>query len=136
GGTLCVSGMCVNSCPSEDGGTLTLCLPDAGAPYCADTTDDPSNCGRCGAACPLGQLCLGGACHVPGSNSIVFVSSATYGGGNLGGLTGADPKCQSLATAAVLPGTYKAWLSDDTTSAASRLTHSTNPYVLVDGKTI
>jgi hypothetical protein len=62
---------------------------------------------------------------------IVFVSSATYNG-NLGGLSGADSKCQSLATAANLKGTFKAWLSDSTTSAASRLTHATAPYLLVD----
>jgi hypothetical protein len=39
----------------------------------------------------------------------------------------------NVATAAGLPGTYKAWLSDSTMSASSRLTHATSPYVLVDG---
>jgi hypothetical protein len=53
--------------------------------------------------------------------------------GNLGGVNGADAFCQQLATDASLPGAYKAWLSDDANSAASRLTHSTDPYVLVDG---
>jgi hypothetical protein len=62
----------------------------------------------------------------------IFISSALYDG-NLGGLAGADQKCQSLATAARLPGTYRAWLSSSTTSAASRLNHSKVPYVLVDG---
>src|SRR5215212_6677746 len=42
----------------------------------------------------------------------VFLSSITYDG-NLGGLSGADAKCQGLAAVAGLPGIYKAWLSDD-----------------------
>lgn len=64
--------------------------------------------------------------------NIVFVTSDTYNG-NLDGLTGADAKCRMLATAAGLTGTYKAWLSDSTTSAASRLTHSNMPYSLTTG---
>ena len=69
------------------------------------------------------------------STRVIFVTSVTYNG-NLGGLSGADAKCQGLATAAGLPGTYKAWLSDEVTSASSRLTHSTVPYVLVTGFTV
>jgi hypothetical protein len=65
------------------------------------------------------------------ADRIVFVTSERYNG-NLGGLSGADAKCQGLADAAGLPGTYKAWLSDSTTSSASRLVHSEVPYVLVD----
>jgi len=61
----------------------------------------------------------------------VFVTSQTYTG-NLGGLAGADAKCQTLADAAGLRGTFKAWLSDGTTSAASRFTHRELPYALVD----
>ncbi len=60
----------------------------------------------------------------------VFVTSTTYDG-NLGGLAGADAKCQS--SAASLGGTWKAWLSDTTTSAASRLVHSSIPYKSVNG---
>jgi hypothetical protein len=71
-------------------------------------------------------------CQSPSrSESLVFVSSVLYDG-NLGGLTGADNDCNSLANAAHLPGTYRAWLSDSMTSAAARLTHGTVPYVLVD----
>ncbi len=53
--------------------------------------------------------------------------------GNLNGPAGADAICQALAGAADLPGTFKAWLSTTTASAASRLTHSSHPYRLVDG---
>lgn len=65
----------------------------------------------------------------------VFVSSATYNG-NLGGLSGADAKCQALADAVPLGGTYKAWLSDGTTSAASRITQSSTGYRMVNGTKI
>jgi hypothetical protein len=69
---------------------------------------------------------------VVGSTKLVFVSSITFIG-NLSGLDGADTKCQSLASAAHLSGTFKAWLSSTTLSAGARLTHSTVPYVLVSG---
>lgn len=62
----------------------------------------------------------------------VFVSSTTSTG-NMGGLNGADNICQTRANAAALGGTWKAWLSSSTTSAASRLTQSSSPYVLVNG---
>jgi hypothetical protein len=55
---------------------------------------------------------------------------------NLGGLAGADATCQSLATNARLPGTFKAWLSAGATSASDRLTHSQIPYVLTDGTVV
>lgn len=66
---------------------------------------------------------------------LVFVSSETYYG-DLGGLDGADAKCQALADAAGLFGEYKAWLSDATTSAESRLNHNPRPYILVDGTVV
>jgi hypothetical protein len=65
----------------------------------------------------------------------VFVSSALYDGA-LGGLAGADKKCQALATAAGLCGTFKAWLSDGTTAAADRLTHASGNYVRMDGQIV
>lgn len=65
----------------------------------------------------------------------IFVTSTRYNG-NLGGLSGADVKCQDRANAANLGGTWKAWLSDSTTSASSRLVHSSNPYKLLDGRVV
>jgi hypothetical protein len=64
----------------------------------------------------------------------VFVTSTIYTG-NLGGLSGADAKCQSRADAAKLPGTYKVWLSapGPDASPTTRIVHSTLPYGLVDG---
>jgi len=74
----------------------------------------------------------------------VFVTS-TSSTGDLSGLTGAagatglqaaDNHCMFLATAAGIPGTYKAWLSDSSISASARLTHSGAAYVLVDGTVV
>lgn len=64
-----------------------------------------------------------------------FITSTTYYG-NLGGLSGADAKCQEKANAANLGGSWKAWLSDNSTSAASRLNHYSGPYKRVDGITV
>jgi len=57
----------------------------------------------------------------------MFTSSAVYTAA-LGGLLGADAKCQLLADTAGLAGTYKAWLSDSTESPSTRFTKSTTPW--------
>lgn len=64
----------------------------------------------------------------------IFISSTLYDG-NLGGLTGADQKCQQTADAAKIRGTWKAWLSDSKTGASDRLSHSKGSYTLMDGST-
>ncbi len=69
------------------------------------------------------------------THKTVFLSSASYDG-NLGGLSGADAKCQSLANAAQLGGTFRAWLTGSTAESTSRLTAYNVPYRLVDGTTV
>ena len=71
----------------------------------------------------------------PMSSNRVFVTSTNYTG-NLGGLAGADAKCQERANAANLGGTWKIWLSDTTGSPSTRFTKSSNPYKLLNGTTI
>ncbi len=61
----------------------------------------------------------------------IFLSSATYNG-NLGGLSGADNNCQTLANSVGLAGEYKAWLSDASSSPSIRFEKSNFPYVLPD----
>ena len=80
------------------------------------------------------------ACAAPVSNDrnerTVFVTNAKFTGKNLGGLTGADSKCQAEADdpASIVPsGTYLAWLSDGTDSPDTRFTKSSHPYMLPDG---
>ena len=105
--------------------------------------------GACGlAACSPGFVDCDGntvnGCECPADSCLtaqklcakrVFVTSLKYDG-NLGGLPGADAKCQVRAAAALLPGTYRAWLSDATGSPSTRFTKSTIPYRLVDGTLI
>jgi len=69
------------------------------------------------------------------AKKVIFLSSTQYGG-NLGGLAGADAKCQGLAEASGLSGSFKAWLTDSTTSANARLIHHTGSYVRTDGAVI
>ena len=64
---------------------------------------------------------------------IVFTTSKQYRGGLIGGVEGADAICADHASEAGLAGEFKAWLSQVDSSAADRLTHSTKPYVLVNG---
>jgi len=68
----------------------------------------------------------------------VFVTSASFKS-NMGGLKGADAKCQAEAdssTSIVPSGTYLAWLSDGTDSPDTRFTKSSHPYLLPDGTKI
>jgi hypothetical protein len=69
------------------------------------------------------------------AETLVFVASAKYNG-NLGGLAGGDEKCQALADAANLAGTYLAWLGDGTDGPATRFVQSERPYRLVGGDVI
>jgi cysteine-rich repeat protein len=64
----------------------------------------------------------------------VFGTSTMYTGA-LGGIAGADQKCNARAQAANLPGTYMAWISVVGTTPATRFTQSTVPYYLVDNVT-
>lgn len=66
----------------------------------------------------------------------VFVTSTTYTG-NLGGLSGADAKCQARADAANLGGIWKAWLSSSTEgSPSTRFIKDTGPYKNILGNVI
>ena len=55
----------------------------------------------------------------PGSTKIVFVTGSFQDGDFTS--VGADTECQNLATAAGLPGVYKAWLSESQMSAQPAL---------------
>ncbi len=81
---------------------------------------------------------LAGSAYADQHEKTVFVTKASFKG-NLGGLTGADAKCQAEADgpASVVPsGTYLAWLSDGTDSPDTRFTRSAHPYLLPDGTKI
>jgi hypothetical protein len=67
--------------------------------------------------------------------NIMFTTSTLQTAASLGGLAGADALCTNLAGTAKLTGTYKAWLSTQTVSAASRL-GSASGWVRTDGKPV
>ncbi len=67
---------------------------------------------------------------------LAFLSSVAYKGGELGGVEGADLKCQNLATLAKFDNgaKFKAWLSDALHSPLKDFTHLAGmPYVRPDG---
>jgi hypothetical protein len=95
----------------------------------------PFSCAACSeGVCSCDTALVNDLC--PDDWKTVFVSSMMYEGGMLGGLEGADAKCQDLAIAASLPGTYRAWLSDSTGSPSTRFTRPSGPYRLVDGSVV
>jgi len=65
----------------------------------------------------------------------VFLTDGGFYGG-VGGLDEADTICTSSANEVGLEGNWKAWLSNSSTSAESRLQHHQIPYVLLDSKVI
>lgn len=97
---------------------------------------DPEACA--GAGCDEGVLISTSDARVDGGGDAgafvgkrVFVTSAVYTA-SLGGVAGADAKCNAVAGAVKLPGTYRAWLSDGTSSPSTAFTPG-GPYKLVDG---
>jgi hypothetical protein len=64
-----------------------------------------------------------------------FVSRATFTGA-LGGYAGADTTCQTLASAAMLGGTWMAWISDNDSSPSARFTQANVQYTLLDGTVV
>lgn len=73
----------------------------------------------------------------PPSPKTVFITSEHYTG-NIGGVSGGDAICLSLARAAGLTGMYKAWLSvgSAASSPSTRFTRSKGPYKLLDGRVV
>lgn len=72
---------------------------------------------------------------------VIFVTSVHYKGGEigsiLGGLAGADARCQELAVNAGVPGDFKAWLATSEDDAPLvRFNWLEGPYVDVNGNLI
>jgi len=66
------------------------------------------------------------------STSVAGNLGASADAGGATGLAAADAICQARATAGGLTGAFKAWLSDDTTPAPSRIT-ADGPWTRLDG---
>ncbi len=72
----------------------------------------------------------------PAGDAMIFVTSATYNGAEIGGLAGADSKCQSAATATGYSGTWTALLGSSTISASSRIPFNWATLKRTDGTTV
>lgn len=79
----------------------------------------------------------GGSTYPPTADAkIVFITAASYDGAGIGGLSGADAKCQAEADSNDLRGTYAAWLSDSGSSPDTRFSvamRSASAYQQHDG---
>ena len=121
----------LNTVPGACGGT---CVPNS--TQCTGSTAYET-CGplgtwvattTCTASAPYCSI-SNGTCGPP--PNVIFVTS-TFVNGNLGGLAGADATCQTAAQGASLPGTFIAYLSTSTISAASRVQNARG-WVRTDG---
>lgn len=115
----------------------TASMPSRGDPTSTSSTWTDGYIGMEACNNAMAFYCFeqGGSAPEPPEDKVIFLSSAQYTG-NLGGLSGADATCQSLASSAGLTGTFKAWLSDSSSSPAVRFTQSTSDYVDTVGNVI
>lgn len=143
--TLCVNGKTVKA-PKKKAKKLLKKGATKGA--CA-AASCPTGRKVCGAACiPNDNCCVNRDCPSPSTCDdgqclittgppgcalgfcSVFVTSTVFDGGEIGGLTGADDKCQVAALGAGLSGRFKAWLSAGNQTPATRFAAGTGPWRL------
>jgi hypothetical protein len=109
---------------------------DASGANEAATESEDAGAGTSVAAAQSGSTCNGAV----DCERVVFVTSQTFRGFQVQGMSGADGLCDSLAAssknARVKGRSYVAWLSDWIASPSIRMTHGTKPYVRPDGKKI
>jgi hypothetical protein len=137
------SGSSSSDVSSDAGATSDVRVADAGADTgAAEDAPFDSQTGRDGAAPSDASESQGDAQDAQGDTSTgtarkrVFFSSETdYYTGNLGGLAGADAKCNGLATGAGLGGTWKAWVSTSTVNAIDHI-DDVGAFYLVDRQTL
>ncbi len=113
---------------NQDGCT-NLCSP----PFCGDTFTTS------GETCDDGNTIAGDGCDQSCNiepYTRVFLTSQIFDG-NLGGVMGADAKCQAAANTAGLGGIWKVWISDNLGNMpSSRFHHSTDTYRLLNGNIV
>ncbi len=108
---------CTNECSSSGAKQCSGNGYQTCGNYDADSCLEWSSITQCGA----GQVCQNGNCISLSSDvGTLFVTSTSYSG-NLGGLVGADSKCQARAQAAGLPGIWIAFLSDSNINVLDRI---------------
>ncbi len=125
--------------PSDAGATddAQAPVPDAGNAKDAEVSDAAGDERATPDGSPLGGVC-GSDCHV------VFVSSKTYAGTAIGGVAGADAKCQALAAAsedaaiAARAARFTAWVSTGNANSPGMTTRlpAAGRFRRVDGASI
>lgn len=127
--------------PGDAGATVDAQAPtpdaDAGTAKDADVADAAGDERAAPDASPLEGVC-GSDCHV------VFVSSKTYAGVAVGGIAGADAKCQALAAASrsaaiqARAARFAAWISTGNANSPGMTTRlpAAGRFRRVDGATI
>lgn len=119
----CTAGVCGHACvPGR--ADCNKSMTDG----CEARLDAWSSCGDCATKCGTGYVCSSSLCT---NGLYVFATKDTFLPGFSGG-PGADTKCQAAATAAGLPGTFKAWMS----APATRFAKGVVPYVLPNGTVV
>jgi len=142
-GLTCLDGVCCQSAtcgPCLNCGSTGSCnvavsnAEDSTGMVCSGTktcdatgTCQPKPCKVNG--CGARMACVSMACSAARR---MFITSAPVGA-DFGGAHGADIKCQQIADAGGFGGTWMAWVSDSSTSPATRFTKATVPYRLLDG---
>jgi hypothetical protein len=81
-------------------------------------------------SCGRGQSCTDGRCDA--FPKVIFVTSELFDG-NLGGVSGADQKCQELADRAGMPGQFLALVNEPGRTIFERFDGDGGPYLLTDG---
>lgn len=137
---------CSGACGAvSDGCRGTVVCP--GCPPCQEcvggvcqAVPNRTTCANGGICC--NGVCCDGCCGADGTCGacIVFATDDEFTGNFSGspGLAGANSRCQESSALANLPGTYAAWISDESDESApvNRFRHSGRPYVLVGGTVV
>lgn len=120
----------------------TTSVPDTSSSDGPNTTEPTTGDTPCGdGVVDAGEECDGSeSCHECKLDRIVFNtgSGQVWSGGQLGGMPGADEKCNTLARTYGLDGPdgstrFRAWLSSETSNIAERNIAGAGRYVRVDG---
>lgn len=123
---VCGDGVVLENMEACDGGDL--CTPACTFKSCGNGIVEPHEwCEPRGDGDPECTALCGDA------RKVVFLSSTHYKGGDIGGLVGADAKCQTHAESVSLAGTFKAWLGVSEETQPSSWAWPNVPHVTVSG---
>jgi hypothetical protein len=129
GSFTCATGTCGPTAHNAQAMINLVAKPDPGFSFIAWSN------GPCKGVNPVCAIPLTSDVNVTatfGPPNYMFVTSSTIIPGHLFGIAGADTECTNRATAAGLPGTYKAWINDTGVNANSRV--GAGGWVRTDGR--